>query len=110
MKGLFAALLASLTLVTGLPLKASPAPDAPPDPARIDFTVSMPRPETHIFHVEMRCEGIRDETVDLKMPAWSPGYYVILDYAKNVGRFEARDSSGRPLTWEKTLPGGSGPP
>ena len=102
MKGLFAALFASLTLVAGLPLTADPAPDAPPDPARIAFTVSMPRPETHTFQVEMRCEGLRDEAVELKMPAWSPGDYVILDYAKNLGRFEARDSSGRALKWEKT--------
>ena len=36
------------------------------------------------------------------MPAWSPGYYVMLDYARNVGRFESRDSSGRSLPWEKT--------
>lgn len=102
MKGLFAALLASLTLGASLSLTGTPAPDAPPDPARITFTVSMPRPETHYVHVEMSCAGIRDETVELKMPAWSPGYYVILDYARNVGRFEARDSSGRPLAWKKT--------
>lgn len=102
MKNLSAALLASLTLLAALPLTGAPAPGAPTDPIRVAFTVSMPRPDTHVFNVEMRCEGIRDEEVELKMPAWSPGYYVILDYAKNVGHFEARDSAGRSLPWKKT--------
>jgi predicted metalloprotease with PDZ domain len=62
----------------------------------------MPRPETRYFHVEATYEGISGTSVDLKMPAWSPGYYVILDYAKNVGAFSARDVSGRPLPWEKS--------
>ena len=43
------------------------------------FTVSMPQPATHILHVTFRCEGLKGELQDFKMPAWSPGYYGIGD-------------------------------
>ena len=66
------------------------------------FTVSMERPETHYYHVVFRCEALKGETQDFKMPAWTPGYYRIMDYAKNVLNFRAEDGSGKPLTWEKT--------
>jgi predicted metalloprotease with PDZ domain len=36
------------------------------------------------------------------MPAWTPGYYRIMDYAKNVKDFRAEDGAGRALAWEKT--------
>ena len=96
------ALPGCLFLAACLPLAGAPVPAAPPEAPGVSFTVSMPRPDTHYIHVEARYEGTVDPAVELKLPAWSPGYYVILDYARNVGRFEARDSSGRPLPWEKS--------
>jgi predicted metalloprotease with PDZ domain len=65
------------------------------------FTVSMPQPATHTFHVVMHCDGLAGEFHDFKMPAWMPGYYRILDYAKNVTNFRAADGTGQPLAWEK---------
>jgi predicted metalloprotease with PDZ domain len=65
------------------------------------FTVSMPRPESHVFHVSFRCEGLGAEIQDFLMPAWMPGYYRIMDYEKNVSNFRAADGAGRPLGWEK---------
>src|SRR5262249_61458400 len=44
------------------------------------FTVSVPQPANHTFHVAMRCDGLAGEFQDFKMPAWMPGYYRILDY------------------------------
>jgi predicted metalloprotease with PDZ domain len=65
------------------------------------FTVSMAKPGAHIFHVAFRVEGLKGELQDFKMPAWTPGFYGILDYAKNVSNFRAEDAAGRPLPWEK---------
>jgi predicted metalloprotease with PDZ domain len=65
------------------------------------FTLSFPQPATHTAHVAMRCEGLTGDTQDFKMPAWMPGYYRILDYARNVASFHAADSSGRELHWER---------
>jgi len=66
------------------------------------ITVSMERPTTHYYHLVFRADGLKGETQDFKMPAWTPGYYRIMDYAKSVKDFKAEDGSGRPLTWEKT--------
>ncbi|MDD8026084.1 MAG: PDZ domain-containing protein [Acidobacteriota bacterium] len=66
------------------------------------FTVSMERPETHYYHVVFRCDGLGGEAQDFKLPVWTPGYYSVLDFARNVVNFEARDGSGRALAWEKT--------
>lgn len=75
---------------------AGPAAEA------LSFTVSMPRPETHYFHVELRCDGLPGPSLDFKLPVWTPGYYSVLDFARNVTGFGARDGEGRPLPWEKT--------
>jgi predicted metalloprotease with PDZ domain len=69
---------------------------------RIAITVSMDHPTTHYFHVVLRVDGVRSDTLDVKLPVWTPGYYQIMDYARNVLNFRAEDDSGQPLTWEKT--------
>ena len=65
------------------------------------FTVSMPQPASHTYHVTFRCEGLSGELQDFKMPQWSPGYYGIGDYARNVSNFRAQDGAGHALPWEK---------
>jgi predicted metalloprotease with PDZ domain len=65
------------------------------------FTVSIAQPATHTAHIVLRCDGLTGEFQDFKMPAWMPGYYRILDYAKNVTNFHAADSRGRELGWER---------
>jgi predicted metalloprotease with PDZ domain len=67
----------------------------------ISFTVSMDNPSTHIFHVSMVCVGLKEDSVDLKMPVWTPGYYQRLDFANNVENFTAADRSGKILAWRK---------
>ncbi len=70
--------------------------------SRMHFTVSMEQPSTHIYQVQFECQGIEGPALDLKMPAWTPGYYWILNLAKNVSGFEALDDNGNPLAWNKT--------
>src|SRR5215469_13264521 len=66
------------------------------------FTISMDQPNTHYYHVEFHCTGLRGEAQDFKLPVWMPGYYRIMDYSKDVIDFKAADGSGRPLKWAKT--------
>jgi predicted metalloprotease with PDZ domain len=65
------------------------------------FRVTMPQPSNHTYHVAYRCEGLTGDLHDFKMPQWSPGYYGIGNYARNVSNFRAEDGSGHPLPWEK---------
>ncbi len=67
----------------------------------MEFTVSMPRPANHFYHVMFRCDGLHGELQDFKLPQWSPGYYGIENYARNVSNFRPEDGSGRALGWEK---------
>ncbi len=70
-------------------------------PVKMAFTVSLPERAAHRLHVMVRCEGLAGELHDFKMPVWSPGYYGIGDYARNVSNFRAADGAGRPLPSEK---------
>jgi predicted metalloprotease with PDZ domain len=66
------------------------------------FTVFIEQPSAHMYHVVFRCDKLKGATQDFKMPVWMPGFYSIIDYAKNVQNFSAEDGAGKPLTWEKT--------
>jgi len=62
----------------------------------------MDHPTTHTFHVMMNCSGLKGDSVDFKMPVWTPGYYQRLDFANNVENFKAADASGTIKGWRKT--------
>jgi predicted metalloprotease with PDZ domain len=70
----------------------------------IRFTVSMPRPHTHLLEVEMRLAMPRlPAEVNLVMPVWAPGSYLIREFERHVQDFEAADAAtGSALAWEKT--------
>ena len=57
----------------------------------------------HYLDVCMLYEAndIMKNPVLLKMPVWAPGYYLIVDYPKNLTDFQATDTKGAPLKWEK---------
>jgi predicted metalloprotease with PDZ domain len=74
--------------------------------ASLSFTVSMNQPSLQRYHVVFRCEGIKKDTVEFKMPAWMPGYYQLLDYADKVENFNAATNSGKELRWEKSSKNG----
>src|SRR5262245_37061938 len=64
----------------------------------IGFTVSMSKPSTHLLEVEMRLKWPEGrKAVDLKMPVWTPGSYLIREYARHVQDFKAVDPKGSPL-------------
>ena len=68
----------------------------------IKFTVSMEKPTTHYFHVVMECKDVKGEFLDVKLPTWTPGYYWLVNFSKNVVDFKAVDDQGKSLLWNKT--------
>src|SRR5215469_13017302 len=70
-------------------------------PLRLAFSVSIPQPAAHTLHVTFRCEGLSGELQDFKMPVWSPGYYGIGDYSRNLSNLRIADGAGRALPFEK---------
>ena len=66
----------------------------------LTYTLSMPEPNTHYFNVEMQLENLpatalTDGQLELKMPVWTPGSYLVREYAKNLEGFQA-EVGGRP--------------
>ena len=68
----------------------------------ITFTVAFPKPWTHYAEIEMRVTGITGKVCDLVMPVWTPGSYLVREYARNVQEFAATDANDKPLLWRKT--------
>jgi predicted metalloprotease with PDZ domain len=69
----------------------------------ISYTVSMPRPHTHLFEVEVSLRYAAAPTaLELVMPVWTPGSYLVREFERHVQEFDARDGGGKPLDWTKT--------
>jgi predicted metalloprotease with PDZ domain len=101
-KLLFAIRVVLLILIAGAaPLTRANAQNGG---TKIAFTVSMSKPHTHLLEVEMRIHehGATFVSEDvLVMPVWTPGSYMIREFARHVQDFAAADAAGRPLEWEK---------
>lgn len=68
----------------------------------IAYTVSMSKPATHMLEVEMRLKwAAGPQSIDLKMPVWTPGSYLIREYARHVQDFSVKSAAGQALGWRK---------
>ena len=63
----------------------------------VGYTVTMPKPTSSVLHVTMEVRGAMGASVDVAMPAWSPGAYSLHWAAKNVMALAASDGDGQPL-------------
>ena len=68
----------------------------------LTYTLSVSEPHAHYFDVEMHLTGITGDHTDIKMAVWTPGSYLIREYAKNVEGFRASAANGA-LPAEKIL-------
>ncbi|MBD2148255.1 M61 family metallopeptidase [Sphaerospermopsis sp. FACHB-1194] len=66
----------------------------------IHYWVAMPQPENHLFEVTLHLVNYPLPILDLKMPVWTPGSYLVREYAKNLQDFAAFADS-EPLSWRK---------
>lgn len=66
------------------------------------YTVSMDSPQNHTYHVTLSFEGMAADTLNFKMPVWMPGYYQLMDYAKDVSGFQVFDKAGKRMAFTKT--------
>src|SRR4028118_2172748 len=68
---------------------------------KIDYFISMDEPHTHYFDVQMKISGYKQSYIDIKMPVWTPGSYLVREYARNVEGVTARSNKGQALKTEK---------
>jgi predicted metalloprotease with PDZ domain len=57
--------------------------------AFIHYEVSMPKPHTHYFEVTMNITDFKKEYIDVQMPTWAPGSYLIREFSRNVEGLKA---------------------
>jgi len=93
--------VARLGLV-GVGLLAMSATGARAAGPAVQYELALLSPNTHWLGVTMRLTEVRGGSLSVAMPAWAPGAYMILEFAKNVAGFEAATADGRPLAWRKT--------
>ncbi|MFC3199436.1 M61 family metallopeptidase [Parapedobacter deserti] len=68
---------------------------------QIHFEVSFKEPQAHYAEIKMEISGIRKDHIDVKMPVWTPGSYLVREYSRHVENFEACDADGNPFVVEK---------
>lgn len=56
---------------------------------KISYTISFPEAQAHYADVEMNISGLKQNILDLKMPVWTPGSYLVREFAKNIESFSA---------------------
>jgi predicted metalloprotease with PDZ domain len=65
---------------------------------RLDHTISITDAAKHLFHLKTQVSNHNARTLDISLPAWTPGWYTIRPYAANVIRLHAHvDGKRLPL-------------
>src|SRR5438093_5968523 len=68
----------------------------------VSYQVTLDKnPTTHFLHIAAQVNRGGAPSIDVTMPAWSPGSYNIHNAWRNVQEFSATDESGAPLKFEK---------
>jgi predicted metalloprotease with PDZ domain len=77
---------------------AAVAQTAPP----IRYTINFPAPQTHYVDVTATVPTAGRADVDLMMAVWTPGSYLVREYARNVEAVSAIGANGRVLDVDKS--------
>jgi predicted metalloprotease with PDZ domain len=77
----------------------SPEPNSEGTPI-ISYEVAMPQPQTHLFEVTLRIQNCPSPLLNLKLPVWTPGSYLVREYAKHLQNFTAL-AGEKALSWSK---------
>ncbi len=87
--------LASAVLFAATAVAAAAA-----DP-QVAYTVTVAQPQTSMFQVRMEISEAGGGELDVSMPVWTPGSYLVREYERHVKAFAAQDGDGRSLGWHK---------
>src|SRR5688572_22924875 len=78
----------------GRPARAA----APPASAGVvAYEVALPDPASQYVHVRMHVSAPRGQRSNIAMPAWTPGSYLVRDFARHVYDLAASDDAGTAL-------------
>ncbi len=69
-------------------------------PPSLSYVLSFPNPHTHLYEVELTISNVTTAQLDVSLPVWTPGSYLVREYARNVQDFNSREQAGQ-LRWQK---------
>jgi len=72
-------------------------------PEPISYVLRFPAPQTHYVEVEALVPTDGQPAVELMMAVWTPGSYMVREFARNVEDMTAAGETGAALAVEKTL-------
>jgi predicted metalloprotease with PDZ domain len=68
---------------------------------KLAYQIAMSQPQAHLFEVELTVSNWDGDVLDLKMPVWTPGSYLVREYSKQLQDFAAVTGEGRKLVATK---------
>ena len=69
---------------------------------KIHYEVSFLEPQTHLFQVKMTLDNIDKDIIEVSMPVWTPGSYLLREYAQHIDQFDVLNSKGKVVEFDKT--------
>lgn len=66
-------------------------------PAPVDYTLRFPDALHHYVEVEANLPTDGAAELEVFMPVWTPGSYLVREYSRNIDRIDATDAAGRNL-------------
>lgn len=69
---------------------------------RMQYTVAFSQPHTHLYEITFNLSNVITPQLDLSLPVWTPGSYLVREYARHVQDFSVRNATSQTLAWEKT--------
>ena len=67
----------------------------------IHYNLKMPKPQNHYFEVEMVLTDFKEKELELKLPVWAPGSYLVREFSKNINLVKAIDQNGNSIKVDK---------
>lgn len=67
----------------------------------LQYTLRFPEASGHYAHVDLKVRDVSESQVEFMMPVWTPGSYLVREYARHIDQISAKDASGKSLKIEK---------
>jgi predicted metalloprotease with PDZ domain len=71
--------------------------DVPTPPARVVYTVTPSDIPNKTYRITVRAEGVAGPAVSFAIPAWTPGWYFLTTFHKNIANVSATGPDGTSL-------------
>lgn len=68
---------------------------------KIEYTVSFKEPQAHYAEVEMRISNLNKKEIQVSLPVWAPGSYLVREFSKNIESLNVTGNSDKNIDFKK---------